>query len=870
MYGSPLTRKLARGVVSLCGGAVLLSVMVSPGYGQGTRPLSVDDLLALEQLVEVVPSPDGEWLALVIVRARTAAEIYRNFPSNHDVDHADVWLLPRRGGAPSNITKGVADGSGYWNPVWSPDSKRLAMLSTKGGDNVRPYVWRAGARTAHRLSQRGVDLAAWGENGWPRVAMIWSDTATVLFPALPDGAPPSFDGMSRVRSYHRAIQYWAQAERGQQPTVSVLESGHEVPEADRSQGELLAVDVRSGRTRAVAEGSVRRILVSPTGRHVALLAEIGRIPLDASRTMTYQERPYNLLRTRLTILDLQTGKAVVAAGVIDPMLTAAALPHSWSPDGSSLAVIAKHAKDDQTADALVLVDAVSGAVTAVTDRRLVVSSAAWSPAGELLGFAQPRSPAALRLTGARSRFDWWVIDPDAHCPTRNLTADLETVPPALIRAGDDDAMIGLASGEIWSIDLRGQSVVSLTDELPVAVESMVRPEVADGNRFGLARRAPIVHGEDGRFYRIERSGRVPRTREVHRPSARATIAAYWPDQHAPIWMADERTGTYLWTGDGIGEAFEPRLALNERLGRVADARRVLVDYLDADGDSLKALLILPVNYEPERRFPVVVYVYAGLVLSDSVFGGIFEKQNPGSLNLHLLAGRGYGVLIPSIPLDPPGSSSDPLLDLPKGVMSAVNRVVELGYVDPNRLAVMGHSYGGYSTLGLVTYTNRFRAAIALAGLSDLVSLYGSFRSGRRYDDFAHEDLFWVGLSESGQIRMGNAPWRDLWRYLRNSPVHYVERVQTPVMIVQGDIDYVPMQQGEAFFAALYRMGKKASFIRYWGEGHVIESPANVRDMWNRIFGWLDEHLAGPDPVSAERAVPGLGTGRRGRPEPAPR
>jgi dipeptidyl aminopeptidase/acylaminoacyl peptidase len=63
------------------------------------------------------------------------------------------------------------------------------------------------------------------------------------------------------------------------------------------------------------------------------------------------------------------------------------------------------------------------------------------------------------------------------------------------------------------------------------------------------------------------------------------------------------------------------------------------------------------------------------------------------------------------------------------------------------------------------------------------------------------------------------------------------------MIIQGDADFIGMQQGEEFFSALYRMGKTAAFVRYWGEGHIIgESEANVRDMWRRIFEWFDEHL----------------------------
>jgi dipeptidyl aminopeptidase/acylaminoacyl peptidase len=88
--------------------------------------------------------------------------------------------------------------------------------------------------------------------------------------------------------------------------------------------------------------------------------------------------------------------------------------------------------------------------------------------------------------------------------------------------------------------------------------------------------------------------------------------------------------------------------------------------------------------------------------------------------------------------------------------------------------------------------------------------------------------------------MGSPPWKDAGRYLLNSPIFFADRVQTPLLIVHGDMDYIPIQQGEEFFMSLYRQGKRAAFVRYWGEGHVLESPANIRDMWQRILAWFEQ------------------------------
>ncbi|HKZ79490.1 MAG TPA: prolyl oligopeptidase family serine peptidase [Pyrinomonadaceae bacterium] len=128
---------------------------------------------------------------------------------------------------------------------------------------------------------------------------------------------------------------------------------------------------------------------------------------------------------------------------------------------------------------------------------------------------------------------------------------------------------------------------------------------------------------------------------------------------------------------------------------------------------------------------------------------------------------------------------------------------------------------------------------------DLLSAYGQFGDDYRYTEDPHYQLAFGGAGIEETMRFDSPPWKDLGRYLRNSPIFYVDRVQTPVMIIQGDMDSNAMQQAEEFFTALYRQGKRAELVRYWGEGHVISSEANVRDMWERIFAWFDEFSPKP-------------------------
>lgn len=796
--------------------------------------MTVDDLFGLEQLVSVSLSPDGNWWTLVVARARSSRETYA-LPSGQDVTHADVWLAPRRGGQARNITHGAADGSGFWNPVWSPDSRRLALLSSKGGDNIRPYVWDLARNELKRLTDRGVDLGAAGDPGVGTYSMVWSDSTTLLCPVEAEVAVPAGYRMVSRPLYTKVAREWARAAQGAAATVSVLTSGRETPGSERPEGALLAIDAVSGNSRVIIEGNFRQILTSPARRHIALIAETGRMEPSRTRLIAYQDHLTDLWRTRLAIVTLgDTLRARWIDTVRSPWLVLGDAPHSWSPDGSVLAVVSKADSAGDAAQALWIVMADSGTARRVTGPQLEVAAAGWSGGGNLLAFARDRSGHSSRVD---SRFDWWAIDASGTTAPRVLTARLGSVPTYVTRTPNRSIVSGIAAGELWTIDVTTGATTNQTagfqpmlidDGRPQGAYPRPRPAMAD-----------FVLTSDRTPYQIKWIGRSAMLRPLPRPSQRAELLEFQPDLHSTAFVEVGPDGTAVWTGDGQAAGFTRRVTLNAHVQRIADPRRRILRYRSLDGDSLNALLLLPINYHAGTRYPLVTWIYPGRIIHDTTsYSFMYGKQVVSSLNWNLLASHGYAVLIPSMPLPPDGYPSDPYLEVPKGVLSAVDKAIELGIADPNRLAVMGHSFGGYATYSLVAYTHRFKAAIALAGPVDLVSLYGQFPAFERYHDFPHEELFQPALAESGQMRMGANLWDNVWRYLRNSPILYADRIETPLMIVQGDIDYVSIQQGEELFTALYRLGKKAQFVRYWGEGHVLESPANTRDLWQRIFEWL--------------------------------
>ncbi|MGH7721013.1 MAG: prolyl oligopeptidase family serine peptidase [Gemmatimonadaceae bacterium] len=285
------------------------------------------------------------------------------------------------------------------------------------------------------------------------------------------------------------------------------------------------------------------------------------------------------------------------------------------------------------------------------------------------------------------------------------------------------------------------------------------------------------------------------------------------------------------------------MALNRYIAGIERGRRMLIEYRGNEGELLNGVVLLPPGYQPGKRYPVFTWVYAERMYRNANLNSFMVSDRPhSSLNMQVLAARGYVVLFPSIPLPPDSVRRDQYLAIPRPVLAAVDRLTELGIADPERVAVGGHSNGGYTTNVLVTQTNRFKAAITMAGMSNLTSVYGTFDPRFRYTDMAARDgTFQMNWAEAGQAHLGAPLAANLWAYLRNSPLFYADRIQTPVLFVHGDQDFVSMSEAEQLFTSLYRQGKRARLVRYWGEGHSIgASPANTRHMWSEIFAWLDE------------------------------
>ena len=304
-------------------------------------------------------------------------------------------------------------------------------------------------------------------------------------------------------------------------------------------------------------------------------------------------------------------------------------------------------------------------------------------------------------------------------------------------------------------------------------------------------------------------------------------------------------------------------AINRHLADVDPARAVAIGHRGPDETRLTSWLYLPPP--GPAKPPLIVLPYPGTVYGNAPPSDQGTDKTRFYTNAELLAGHGYAVLVPSLP---PARRGEPAAGLAQQILGVVDAVAARGLADTSRLGLWGHSFGGYAAGVVATQTDRFRAIVASAGLFDLVSLRGTFAPSRRV---APEDGLSInamtGWVELGQARLGTTPWADPQTYVRNSPIFAANRIRTPLLLLQGDKDVAPLAQAEEMFSSLYRQNKDAVLVTYWGEGHVVTSPANVRDLYARIFAWFDEHLG---PTNEATLIREPGARRSAPPRSAPR
>lgn len=288
---------------------------------------------------------------------------------------------------------------------------------------------------------------------------------------------------------------------------------------------------------------------------------------------------------------------------------------------------------------------------------------------------------------------------------------------------------------------------------------------------------------------------------------------------------------------------------NPQLIEYAWGKRVLVDYTNSKGQRLQGTLALPANYEPGRKYPMMVYFYEKVSNRHHEFSMPVYDDRP---HFSEYASDGYMVFMPDIVYEEgrPGSSA---LDC---VTSGVKKVIELGYADPARIGLQGHSWGGYQSSFIITQTDMFRTAVIGAPPANLTSMYNQlYKSTGTVNN---------GIFEIGQVRMGDGqnPWSAHELYESQSPVHQVQGIKIPFLILHGTVDgAVDWLQGVELYNAARRFGKEVVLLSYPGENHHLAKKENAKDFQLRMKQWFDHYLKdAPAPRWMTEGVPQLRKG----------
>jgi dienelactone hydrolase len=301
-----------------------------------------------------------------------------------------------------------------------------------------------------------------------------------------------------------------------------------------------------------------------------------------------------------------------------------------------------------------------------------------------------------------------------------------------------------------------------------------------------------------------------------------------------------------------GPGFEkPRkiTAANPQQSEYNWGKAELIEYTNADGKVLPAVLIKPEDFDPSKKYPLMVYIYEKL--SNGLHRYIAPSPGTG-INFTRYVSNGYVILMPDIIYETgyPGESCA------RCVIPAVNHILEAGYIDRERIGIQGHSWGGYQISYLITRTDIFAAVQGGASVVNMISAYGGIRWGS-------------GMSrafqyEKTQSRIGGPPWINTLQYIENSPIFWVEKVQTPYLTIHDDEDdAVPWYQGIEFFTALRRLGKEAYLFNYNTEKHGLRQRENQKHWTVHLDEFFDHYLKGaPKPEWMEKGVPYLERGKR--------
>jgi dipeptidyl aminopeptidase/acylaminoacyl peptidase len=754
----------------------LLGTVLVPAFAQQAAPLPVNDVLTARSFAEYSPiqfSPDGRWLSYTVQEHRQS-----EFASSEEFLRAGVPMVAK---ATDVFVVDTATG-------------QSRAVTSGPGENWLP-VWSPDGRYIALLSDRdGSHLAklwTWelASGTLRRISDVnvranqleWlPDSRAILVSVLPeDVTPAGFAAKLMVSPTTGMTQAATPGSTGDvYRSTPFPEGGKAKMESppwslDYSLCDLAIVDISTGNVKRLDRG--HRI-------SAYFLAPNGS-EVAYTSPQSFQKPGSQQILFNVMVVSLGTGELRTAASNVQLDFDGGSV--RWSPDGSMLAY--RTGGMEARGDCYVL-DRTGGPSRNLTSFGVRHSGPSYFP---------PLWDSSSRYLLFTDGEALWKASPNASQATRVT----QIAGHRMVRLIED------GKGTLWSLDGGASTVVPAFDQTSKRLEFY--RVYLDSPRI-----APMLGvGQNPASFTVGLFGAV---------SSDGSRFAYFSQ--------DASHDMDLWITDPSLTSPRRLTHINPEFDRYAMGSARVVEWSSLDGELLHGALLLPSGYQQGLRYPLITWVYGGALGSDSL--GQFGLL-AGPFNLQLFATRGYAAFIPDIPQ----RMGTPMVDIEKAVLPGINKVIEMGIADENRVGVLGHSYGGYSVLSLLVQSRRFKAAAMIDGSGDLISSYGQMGKDG--------SAFGIALAEGGQELMGGTPWEFRDRYIENSPVFYFDRIATPLLIVHGTDDFtVAPFLGDEVFVDLRRLGKEVEYVRYRGEEHspLNWSYTNQLDLCNRTIDWFKKYL----------------------------
>jgi acetyl esterase/lipase len=826
---------------------IATSATSSPPLSQ--HVLTVADVLQLKSFGVVLLSPNGKTLA---------------FENNDPLAtlHQAIFSSPTHYN--THLFLASAE-TGKQTEVLAPDS--VAVTLYQSFEPQAPDSWSA------KSDLLVVNVAM--KSGGLRTALLNAATAQLkLLPGPTPFAVKEFDWLKDGRLLYvtsrgrtglptneelatKAADRWRATWKGLGPQVTVSSAN---PSVDASPipppGSLMLAQPDTGEAIELAKGDFLTPTVSPDGKRVAVIC---LPPSMHSRMVSGASLGLNMVGGEVCVYRLEGDHAVLETRTEGFVVPPRRLV--WSPDSRSMLLTARRDTADLYDIGLWRYD------TASRELRLMAAppgtayrdTMGTNFGGDILQYGWiGGEPAVVSATVASDatappqtrgydygerrgrRYDLWSLSAGN---VTNLSRGLASSIVSFVPATDGAALVA-ADGRLWElrIGVPPKALTSGSDSQLIATQGLItrsstgRPQL----RLSVRRVGDAVDREQ--FFDL---GTKSLLAPDAAPEKAQTVATAANSARRAIIVRSEHDAASLFLVDG--NRLTPIESNNAALNDFALGKRETFEFR-VGADKRLGYLIKPPGFTSSKRYPAIMLVYGGAVFGKTPPLWTRADTRIAFANGQLWASKGYVIICPSLPIGA-GADSDQMRSITDGAVAALDELIAQGLVDGDRVAVMGTSFGGYSTFALLENApTRFKTGIAQSsGMIDPIHFWGSATgwdgiadasNGDPTEEFGSES--WV---EGGQLQLKAPFWKNPEAYLRSSPLYHADKVRVPVLISHGDLDgFDSFNDSQRMFAALVRNGTQPVLLHYWGEFHGIAYPANQIDETARISAWLAHYI----------------------------